>query len=172
MKSAAIFLAFLFVSGHLQAQTWCALDERPLLNGKVGVVNDGQFTARGVLSLCAKPAKPPYSELTYRYGSKQLDLSHSAPIDGPFSLENQPIMPRASVDALYFRRGEFTYAITDCNGMHCGIRGLELMVFRGKKAIASLLPEPDKFERNVDFLDDIKGPVVQVAKSGLDFDER
>jgi len=172
MKSIVTFIAFLFFSAHLHAQTWCALDETPLLNGNVGVVKDGQFTARGVLSLCAKPAKAPYSQLTYRYGSKQLDLSYSAPIDGSFRLENQQIMPRASVDALYFHRGEFTYAITDCNGMHCGIRGLELMVFRGKKAIAVLLPEPEKFERSVDFLDDIKGPVVQTTKSGLDFDER
>jgi hypothetical protein len=172
MKPIVFLFGLLLATGHVYAQTWCALNETPLLNGNVGVVKDGQFTARGVLSLCAKPAKPPYSELSYRYGSKTLDLSFSAPTDGHFDLESQPIMPRASVDALYFRRGEFTYAITDCNGMHCGTRGLELMVFRGKKPIAVLLPEPEKFERNLDFLDDIKGPVVKTAKSGLDFDER
>jgi len=172
MKPIAFFFALLLATGHVYAQTWCALDETPLMNGNVGVVKDGQFTARGVLSLCAKPAKVPYRELTYRYGSKKLDLSYSAPTDGQFHLESQPIMPRASVDALYFRQGEITYAITDCNGMHCGTRGLELMVFRGKKTIAVLLPEPEKFERNLDFLDDIKGPVVHTAKSGLNFDER
>lgn len=87
-------------------------------------------------------------------------------------LDSQQILPRATVDVLYFRKGDFTYALTDCNGMHCGIRTFRLMVFKVDKLIAALSSEPDRFEKNVDFLDEISGPAIRTVASNLNFDER
>lgn len=172
MKSLAAVLLLCILSLQAQAQTWCDASETVLLNGRVGILKNDQFTSRGLLSLCAKPANPPYSQLTYRYGSKKVEMSYSAPSDGYFFYETQNIMPRASVDALYFRVGEFTYAVTDCNGMHCGSRSVMLMVFKGKKAIAMMMADPDQFEKSVGFLDDITGPVLPSTGSQLNFDSQ
>jgi hypothetical protein len=170
MKRIVVAVGFIFISAGTAASPWCEPDEAVLLNGQVGAIKQEQFVSRGQLSLCAKPSTPPFEQLSYRYGKNEVELAYSAPKDGLMYLESQQVMPRASVDALYFRRGEFTYAITDCNGMHCGLDAIALMVFKGDKRVALLVGEPDRFERNIDFLDSITGNVVEPRESGLDFD--
>ena len=172
MNLRYFLLALFAVTSSLQAQTWCSADETVLLNGQVGNLDGERFSSKGLLSLCAQPAKPPYTQVTYRYGSHNVDMAFSAPKDGEMFRESQQILPRAGVDVLYFRKGDFTYALTDCNGMHCGVRTFRLMVFKGKRLMAALSADPDKFERNIDFLDEIKGPPIKEIRSGLSFDER
>ncbi len=168
-----LFLLLLIaVATSVQARTWCSPDETVLMNGWVGTLKGDQFSGKGLLSLCAKPAKPPYVQVTYRFGSKTPEMVFSAPEDGGMFLDSQQILPRATVDVLYFRKGDVTYALTDCNGMHCGIRTFRLMVFKGAKPIASFSAEPDRFDRHIDFLDEIKGSSIKALASGLNFDER
>lgn len=97
-------------------------------------------------------------------------MEYTAPRDGSFFEDHQSPLPRARIDALYFRKGRTTYAVTECLGMHCGVRSVRLMVFDGKKKIASLSSEPDRFEVNTSVYE-IKGRIVQEKKSGLNFDE-
>jgi|GEM_PF-3403661 len=157
----------------LAQQNWCVPGEIVLLSGSVGQVKGDLFAAKGVLSLCASPKDKPYKYLAYRYGNSSPELVYEAPEDGQFMLDHQQILPKAGIDILYFRIGDYTYAITDCQGMLCGIRTVRLMVFKDKKRILQLDADPQQFVRNIDFLDDLADlPFVRKQRIGVSVDEK
>ena len=164
---ATLLLIFSFSSF---AQTHCLSSEYVLLSGKFGKLDkNNKFFGEKVLSLCADK-KERLSKLDYRFGPiGSIEMQYSSPSDGKFYFTNQQIMPRASVDVIYFTKGKTTYAITDCQGMHCS-SSFKLLVFNAKKRIADFVSEPEKLTGE-HF--DLKNSNVFLEKNiTLDFDDK
>ncbi len=170
MRRLFLVAAFL-ASTCASAQTHCLPGETVLLSGRVGTLTEGGFSGEKILSLCADRSNPPFDQVSYRFGPQGVvELEFTAPRDGFFFADDQSPLPRATINSLYFRKGRITYAVTECMGMHCGMRGVKLMVFDGKRKIASLDAEPDRFEVNTSVYE-IKGRIVKTRQSGLNYDE-
>ncbi|WP_157818043.1 hypothetical protein [Candidatus Thiodictyon syntrophicum] len=169
MRRLFLVAAFL-ASTSASAQTHCLPGETDLLSGLVGST-EGGFSGDKILSLCADRSSPPFGQISYRFGRQgAVELEYTAPRDGFFFADEQSPSPRSTIYSLYFRKGGITYAVTECMGMLCGIRDVKLMVFDGKRTIASLDSEPDRFEVNTS-IDKIKGRIVKTRTSGLNYDE-
>ena len=172
MKRLFLIAAFL-ASTNASAQTHCLPGETVLLSGRVGTLTDGGFRGEKILSLCADRSSPPFDQVSYRFGPQgAVELEYTAPRDGFFFADDQSPLPRTTTYSIYFRKDRITYAVTECMGGLCEhpMPSIKLMVFDGKRKIASLDSEPDRFEVNTD-LCDIKGLIVKTRKSGLDYDE-
>ncbi len=164
------FWVTLFVSVPYlaHAQSHCQPGEFVVFNGKFGKIDGDKFTGLKTLSFCADKERGA-RRLDYRFGILgRIEMSYSAPNDGKFFSTTQQIMPRASVDVVYFSKGSYTYALTTCYGMHCGRAFLNLLVFNGKKRIANLSCEPERCKIETSFLEN--SGIVTERKSDLDFD--
>lgn len=174
MRNMKKYFTIVFISAPLlafaQSPTHCVPGEYVFLNCNVGKLSDGKFSGSKVVSLCSDK-KQGMTKLDYRFGKPgKVEMQYSAPGDGKFSFHNQPILDRAGVDALYFAKGNFTYALTRCFGMLCGTRDFQLQVFNGQKRVATLDGQPNDCIYGGDF--EIKGSsVASKVATSLDFDE-
>jgi hypothetical protein len=173
MKKIVTLLLFflLTLDAYSQQETHCLAGETAMLNGKVGSLKSNKFTGTKTLSLCADTKKSPVNSLTYRFGQiGKVEFEYSAPKDGLFSSTDEAISPRASVDVIYFSKGATTYAISECSGMHCGDQNIRLQVFQGKKRVALLDAEPEKFQILIS-ISDIKGKIIKQKPTDFSFVE-
>jgi len=170
-KTIALLSMLIAVNAYSQQDTHCLAGETAMLNGKVGSLKNNKFTGTKTLSLCSDTKKSPVNSLTYRFGQiGKVEFEYSAPKDGLFNSTDEAISPRSSVDVIYFSKGTTTYAISECNGMHCGDQTIRLQVFQGKKRVALLEAEPDKFQNSVS-ISEIKGKIVKSKPTDLSFVE-
>jgi len=165
----ALLMIILFLSFSTFAQTHCQPNEFIFLSGKFGKIDKkGEFIGSKFMSLCADK-KEGITKLDYRFGLiDKVEMNFSSPVDGKFNFTSKQIMPRASVDVLYFTKGQITYAITDCQGMHCSST-FNLLVFSGDKRVAKFVSEPDKI--NGDHFNFKTSNIFVEKNSKLNFDD-
>lgn len=163
-----LFPANLYASSH------CQPGEVDFLSARMGRLDDDtqQVSGQKILSLCAD-RKTGMRRLDYRFGLPgKVEMSFSAPVQGLFSYETQQPSHRASIEALTFRRGAITYAITQCFGMHCGIHDIGLKVYSGAKLLLSLDNDRDQsgglLVETMDGFASLPPAVKQNRASGLD----
>lgn len=173
MRCVLLMVLSIFTFSAASAESHCAANETVLVNGVFGKVSNDKFTGSKILSLCADKQKEPFGTLDYRFGSiGKIEMSFSAPKDGAFYKTQQQPMPRAIVNAVYFKKGTFTYAITECHGMHCS-NDIYLWVFNNKKQIARLQCDPKQCLIDMDGIDfDSEKPknALLLKKSEIEFD--
>jgi hypothetical protein len=93
--------------------------------------------ANQMVSLCAAPDAPPYSSVTYRFGTHaHVRLTHTATAanDSHFSATVSPASPRASVQQVWFMDRGVRYIVTACNGGDCNYRG-GLIVLKNQRSL-------------------------------------
>lgn len=136
----ALALGLWLVPTDLYASSHCQPGEVDFFSARMGRLDDETQIVSGqnILSLCAD-RKAGMSRLDYRFGLPgKVELNFSAPVQGKFNYETQQPSHRATIEALTFKRGTITYAITQCFGMHCGIHDVSLKVYSGTKHLLSL----------------------------------
>lgn len=170
----ALTLGLWLVPANLYASSHCQRGEVDFYSARMGRLDDDTQMVSGqkILSLCAD-RRAGMSRLDYRFGLPgKVELSFSAPVQGKFSYETQQPSHRASIEALTFRRGAITYAITQCFGMHCGIHDVSLKVYSGAKLLLSLDNDRDQSSgllvETMDGFASLPPVVKQNRASGLD----
>ena len=86
-----------------------------------------------IVSVCSAPSKPPFSRLTYRFGTAkraEVTLTASSATAHRFSATVSPVGPRAVVRQLWIQSRDTRYLVTACNGGDCVPRA-GLLVRRG-----------------------------------------
>ena len=167
---ALMFCMSIFATTSANASSLCKSGEYTVLSGKVGSLKGSTFTGNKILSICGVGKTPPFSRLTYRFGTEgKVELEHSTPENGEMYLTNEALAPRAALDVVYFSRGQNTYGISQCLGGNCERSdNVELRVFNGKKQIAKFVGEPKTFKINVN-ISDIKANGLKQKDTELSF---
>lgn len=104
----------------------CGRDEKPVMVCQVKAKQ---------AALCAQPAKPPFSALSYRYGRPgRVELTHTVRTGdpAPFGASVNPAGPQALVHQVWFDRGNTRYVLTACEGGQCAHRGGLIVLGRQK----------------------------------------
>ena len=127
-RGAVLSLAFASLVGQAGAANHCKAPEQVAFSCQVG----GK-----VASLCAGgPATAP-ATLSYRYGRPgKVENEFTARPDNRnrFYATSSPARPGASVNQVWFDRGDTRYVLTECVGGSCSRRG-GLAVLRGEKIL-------------------------------------
>ena len=170
VNNTSLALLILFFPPFLYANSLCMKGENQIISGKVGVIKGNNFTGNKILSLCAPEQQPPFSKLIYRFGLEgKIELEYIAPENGEMFLTSEAINPKASLDIIYFSRGQTTYGISRCGGGNCARSdSIELRVFNGKKMVAKFLSVPKSFNLKV-IIGEIKGAGIKEKETNISF---
>ena len=93
--------------------------------------------SKQIVSLCGAPDAPPYTSVTYRFGTKaHVRLTHTAAAanHSHFSATVSPASPRASVQQVWFADRGTRYILTACDGGDCATRG-GLIVLKNQRPL-------------------------------------
>jgi len=132
-SSARATLALLCVSLSASAQNARSLCR----NGESVLFSCTLRGANQIVSLCTAPDAPPYTSVTYRFGtSTHVKLTHTATAANHkhFSATVSPASPRASVQQVWFEDRGFRYIVTACDGGDCDARG-GLIVLKNQRPL-------------------------------------
>lgn len=94
-----------------------------------------------VVSYCAVPDSPPYKTIEYRYGAiGKVEKTYKADVSGkkPLFGDQVAIDPRASLNVVWFKEGDFSFSLMLCQGGTCngGKENLGLVVMKGESLIS------------------------------------
>ena len=104
----------------------CEANEEIVFNCKVG---------KKILSICGSPKIPPYQSLEYRYGAKdKIEMRYTANHANKNRFHGLigPLNPKASVDGIWFSRGDIDYVISACTGGDCPVEAGLVVLKKGK----------------------------------------
>lgn len=156
-----LLIAFFSINSYSQVPTHCTQNEFSLLNAKMGKLEKDKFKSNEkILSLCADKAKEPYGSLAYRYGKiGAVEIENISTTQSKMFVYFEQTTPKTSDNAMWFKKGNFTYVVKECMGM-CD--GIYLFVFQNGKKIAELIsPNQELYDSNITniTMEKIKSPI-------------